>query len=98
MRRLGCAVVVVGMLWPALPVLANDQGWDYLIEKLVTDGVERERVVAAFRDPRVAPFVELEFSAGTPRESRALYRRFLRPAGVAAARRCRVRYAAAFEQ
>jgi len=55
------------MLWPALPVLANDQGWDYLIEKLVTDGVERERVVAAFRDPRVAPFVEL----GSPPGHRA---------------------------
>jgi peptidoglycan lytic transglycosylase B len=97
MKRLGVVLVVAAMLGPSLPVFADDRGWEYLIEKLVADGVERERVVAAFRDPRVAPFVGLEFSAATPHEPRALYRGFLRPASVAAARRCRLRYAAAFE-
>jgi len=54
-------------------------------------------VVAAFRDPRVAPFVELEFSPGHPRIARAVpplppTRRRGRRAPVC------VRYAAAFEQ
>src|SRR6266404_9073709 len=97
MRRVGSAVVVMLMLWRALPALADDRGWEYLIAKLAADGVNRQRVEAAFRDPRIAPFDGLSFSAGTPREPRALYRRFLRPVGIAAARRCRLRYAAAFE-
>jgi membrane-bound lytic murein transglycosylase B len=91
-------MVVLGVLLLELrPALADTDGWNYLIEKLAADGVERGRVVAAFGDPRVAPFTGLDFSPGTPRESRALYRRFLRPATLAAAHRCRVRYAAAFE-
>ena len=79
------------------PAFADTDGWSYLVEKLVADGVERARVVEAFGDPRVAPFTGLDFSPATRRESRALYRRFLRPATLAAAHRCRVRYAEAFE-
>jgi membrane-bound lytic murein transglycosylase B len=79
------------------PAFADADGWSYLVEKLVADGVERARVVEAFGDPRVAPFTGLDFSPATRRESRALYRRFLRPATLAAAHRCRVRYAEAFE-
>ena len=97
MRRLGLLVVLGVVLVEVYPAFADTDGWNYLIEKLVTDGVQRERVVTAFSDPRVAPFVGLEFSPGTPRESRTLYRRFLRPATLAAAHRCRVRYAEAFE-
>jgi membrane-bound lytic murein transglycosylase B len=67
------------------------EGWDYLIDKLVADGVPRARVLAVFRDPRVGEFEGLEFSLGQ-RESRALYRGFLRPASVAQARRCRAAY------
>ncbi len=66
-------------------------GWDYLFDKLVADGVERARVVAVFRDPRLGGFEGLEFSLDR-RESRALYRGFLRPASVAQAQRCRVAY------
>jgi len=76
---------------------ADERGWDYLIDRLVADGVSRERVLEAFDDPRLAPFTGLEFSIYRPREPRSLYRRFLRPATVRAARRCRARYAAAFE-
>lgn len=76
---------------------ADERGWSYLIEKLVADGVERERVVAAFQDWRVEPFLGLDFSLNRPREPRRLYRRFLRPRGIAAGRRCRARFAEAFE-
>jgi membrane-bound lytic murein transglycosylase B len=85
------------MLLQVCPAAADERGWSYLIEKLVADGVPREQVMAAFSDWRVPAFTGLEFSATRPRESRALYRRFLRPASLAAAHRCRVRYAGAFE-
>jgi membrane-bound lytic murein transglycosylase B len=97
MRRLSVIATVGWVLSSVLPASADDRGWNYLIEKLVADGVDRQRVEDAFRDPRVAPFTGLEFSPGTPRESRAMYRRFLRPATLAAAHRCRVRYAEEFE-
>jgi membrane-bound lytic murein transglycosylase B len=97
MRRLGLFVMLAAVLVEACPACADTDGWSYLIEKLVADGVERERVAAAFSDPRVAPFTGLDFSPATPRESRTLYRRFLRPATLAAAHRCRTRYAEAFE-
>jgi len=98
MKRIPLTMVVVGLLGRASAVWADDTGWDYLIKKLVADGVDRQEVVAAFRDPRMAPFVGLEFSAAQPGERRTLYRRFARPATVAAARRCRLRHAAEFEQ
>ena len=96
MRRLG--IIVVGcVLLQACAARADESGWTYLMEKLVADGVQRERVVEAFRDPRVASFSGLEFSPATPHESRTMYRRFLHPATLAAARRCRAQYAEAFE-
>jgi membrane-bound lytic murein transglycosylase B len=81
----------------AVAARADERGWEYLIDKLVADGVSRERVLDTFRDPRVSPFTALEFSIQPPREPRSLYRRLLRPAAVAAARRCRARYADALE-
>jgi len=97
MRRLGSIVTLAWVLSGVLPAFADERSWGYLIDKLVADGVPRERVEEVFRDPRVAPFTGLEFSPSTPRESRSMYRRFLRPATLAAAHRCRVRYADAFE-
>jgi membrane-bound lytic murein transglycosylase B len=92
--------VFVGLLvcvgWCA-PASADDEGWDYLIDKLTADGVSVERVVATFQDPRVERFTGLDFSLHRPREPRALYRGFLRARTIAAARRCRARYADAFE-
>jgi membrane-bound lytic murein transglycosylase B len=97
MRRCGIIVAVGFILSQMSAARADELGWTYLMEKLVVDGVERERVVEAFRDPRVAPFTGLDFSPGTPHEPRAMYRRFLRPNTVAAARRCRIQHAEAFE-
>src|SRR5512144_1796697 len=96
--RWSCLIVMLGVVLALVcPAFADADGWSYLVEKLVADGVERARVVEAFGDPRVAPFTGLDFSPATRRESRALYRRFLRPATLAAAHRCRVRYAEEFE-
>jgi membrane-bound lytic murein transglycosylase B len=64
------------------------RGWEYLVEKLVADGVDRRRVLRAFSDPRVEPFTGLEFGL-RPREPSSLYRGFTRPASIALARRCR---------
>ncbi len=83
-----------------LPATARAQtgaeSWSYLVDKLVADGVDRERATRLFADPRIPSFTGLEFSLGT-REPRALYRPLLRPRSLAAARRCRLEYAASFE-
>jgi membrane-bound lytic murein transglycosylase B len=92
------AVLVVILLWLGVrPARGDERGWQYLIDKLVADGVDRGRVVAAFDDWRVEPFTGLMFSASPPHERRTLYRRILRPASVGAARRCRLGRAADFE-
>ena len=77
-------------------VRADERGWGYLIHKLIADGVDRDRVVRTFSDPRVAPFDGLYFSLH-PRESHALYRGFLLPRSVAAARRCYLENAVALD-
>jgi membrane-bound lytic murein transglycosylase B len=69
-----------------------DGGWDYLVDKLVADGVDPARVATVFADPRVGRFEGLEFSLERRGEARALYRGFLRPPSVAQARRCRAEY------
>jgi peptidoglycan lytic transglycosylase B len=97
MKHWVLAGLVVMAVWCAAPVSADDGGWDYLIDKLTADGVSVERVVATFQDPRVERFTGLDFSIHRPREPRSLYRGFLRPRTVAAARRCRARYAEALE-
>ena len=91
------AAIAVLILGFALPARAEtDRGWTYLIDALIADGVKSARVHRVFADPRVPPFDELEFSV-SPHEPRALYRGFLRPQNVAAARRCRLDHASAFE-
>ncbi len=90
--------VGLGVLFIAGAARAGDlKGWDYLVEKLVADGVARDRVVSVFDDPRLEPFTGLFFSPNRPRESHARYRGFLAPARVAMARRCRAQHAEAFE-
>ena len=95
-RRIPAWFLVWAAVYPTA-AWADECGWGYLIDKLVADGVSRERVLEAFRDPRVSPFAAFEFSIYPPREPRSLYRRLVRPAAVAAARRCRARYADALE-
>lgn len=76
--------------------LARAHGWGYLIDKLVADGIARDRVSATFADPRMPAFDGLSFSL-EPREPKARYRRFLGPASIAELRRCRARHATTFE-
>ncbi len=101
-------IMWTGMKWWMIPAVltigwtgaacADTTGWEYLIDKLSADGVPRSRVVAAFADPRIPAFTELQFSADPPRESNLMYRGFLRPANVSAARSCRQRYAESFQR
>lgn len=81
----------------ALPARGDVTGWDYLIDKLARDGVDRRRVVAAFSDERVGAFTGLEFSPDRPREHHSMYRGFLTAGRIADARRCRLLHADAFE-
>jgi membrane-bound lytic murein transglycosylase B len=96
MRRVAnIGLLTVLLLAPA--ARADERGWTFLRNRLIADGVDRDRVVRAFDDPRMPAFSGLDFSPERPREPRSMYRRFLRPSGVARARRCRARYAGAFE-
>ena len=74
---------------------ARAGGWSFLVDRLVADGVPRERVAAAFGDPRVPPFDALSFSLA-PREAAGPYRRLLRAPSIRFARQCRARNASAF--
>jgi membrane-bound lytic murein transglycosylase B len=65
----------------------TERGWDFLVEKLVADGVPRDRVLSVFRDDRVEPFDGLYFSL-EPRESHSLYRRLHTYETVGRVRRC----------
>lgn len=67
------------------------RGWGMLGDRLVADGVPAARVEAVFRDRRIPAFEGIEYSL-EPRESRAMYRSFLRPAAVDAARACKRAY------
>jgi membrane-bound lytic murein transglycosylase B len=93
--RVRLAVVTAAVLLVGGSAVAtsmpDDGGWGYLIDKLVADGVQRERVIAVFRDPRVPEFDGLEFSL-SPRETGRQYRAFRKAQSVAAARRCRALY------
>src|SRR5439155_5526508 len=99
--KLAFLVLCLGIL-VGPPVVAGEdavpprthQGWGWLVEKLVVDGLDRERVTRVFDDPRLGPFTGLEFSLA-PREPHSLYRRFLQPVSVAAVRRCLATHASA---
>jgi membrane-bound lytic murein transglycosylase B len=97
MRKVLCGVGLA-VLFITNSARAGDlKGWDYLVEKLLADGVPRDKVVSVFDDPRLEPFTGLYFSPERRRESHASYRGFLTPARVALARRCRAQHAEAFE-
>jgi len=94
MQKLLLLVLAGWMLFaPRVGRADEDRGWRYLIERLVADGLDRERVVHAFADPRMEPFTGLDFGLN-PRAPHSLYRGFLRASSVAAARRCRAAHAA----
>lgn len=96
MRRFQRLLLWLLILLPA-SARADLQSWSYLVEKLTGDGIDRERVVAVFADPRVDPFTGLEFNPERPRERHSIYSGFRTPKRVAAARRCRAAHAASFE-
>ena len=97
LSRLVRLALAAAILLPAIAAAqASTESWSYLIDRLVADGIDRERATRLFGDPRVPPFTGLEFSLGT-REPWALYRPLLRPRSIAAARRCREEHAASFE-
>jgi len=89
--RLAVVTAAVLLIGSAAGATADDGGWGYLMDKLVADGVKRERVIAVFRDPRVPEFDGLEFSLYA-RETGQQYRAFRKAQSVAAARRCRAEY------
>jgi peptidoglycan lytic transglycosylase B len=94
---------LVGLLVAATLVIprvaaadASHQGWTYVIDRLIADGLDPARVARVFDDPRMEPFDGLEFGLN-PREPHAMYRGFLRGPSLAAARRCRREHADALE-
>ena len=90
--RTALALALLATTVFADPAPPDHRGWGWLIERLVADGVARPEVERAFDDPRIAPFDGLDFGLGG-QEPRSLYRKFLRPPSVAAARTCRAHYA-----
>jgi membrane-bound lytic murein transglycosylase B len=89
--------MVVVTLGGALPAAAEQRGWGYLIDKLVVDGIERERVERTFADPHLPAFDGLQFASERRQESPQRYRRFLKSFSATAARRCRASLRAAFD-
>jgi membrane-bound lytic murein transglycosylase B len=93
--RILCALLC-GLVLASAARADDARGWGYLVDRLAADGVDRERALRAFRDPRMEPFTGLAFGL-VAREPRSLYRRFLGTASISAARRCRAEHAAALE-
>ena len=91
-RCAALVLLVVASPVAADPGVTGHRGWGWLVDRLAADGVDRAQVERAFDDPRIDPFDGLDFGLA-PHESRGLYRSFLRPGGIAAARSCRMRYA-----
>lgn len=99
------ATVALTLACHAAPARAQDdayaradyRGWDYLVEKLVADGVDQRRVHRAFTDPRIEPFDGLEFGL-RPREPSSMYRGFTKSPSVAQARRCKAEHEVALDE
>jgi membrane-bound lytic murein transglycosylase B len=87
-RLVGVLVAAALVIPRAATADDTHQGWTYLIDRLLADGLDPVRVARVFNDPRMEPFEGLEFGLN-PRESHAMYRGFLRASSLAAARRCR---------
>ena len=66
---------------------ARAKGWGWMVDRVASHGIPRERVARAFADDRVPPFDGLYFGLN-PRESHAMYRHFLRSDSIARAQRC----------
>lgn len=84
-------IALLAVVSPGVASAGPHQSWGYLIDRLVADGVSRERARAAFADRRVPPFTHLDFRLD-PREPRSIYRGVLARNSIADARGCRGRY------
>jgi len=74
---------------PADVALAREKGWIWMVDKLASDGISRDRAARAFADPRMPAFDAGGLLFGlNPRESHFMYRNFLKAGSVAAAERC----------
>jgi membrane-bound lytic murein transglycosylase B len=87
------AFMLASVLVPASVSAGRGRGWDYLIDRLIADGVHEEEVLRAFADPRMEDFDGLDFSPDRPRESSARYRQFLSASSIQHARNCRASHA-----
>lgn len=93
----------VWLVWAAMLAMAGtawarppyDPAWGRLQQRLIADGFDPAVVRRTFGDPRMPAFRGLPFSL-YPRESKALYRGFLRGDSVGRARQCRAAHAPAF--
>jgi membrane-bound lytic murein transglycosylase B len=82
---------------PTATVLAaRAKGWGWMVDRVASHGIPRERVAQAFADDRVPAFDGLYFGLD-PRESQAMYRHFLRSDSVARAQRCATAHAMALD-
>lgn len=88
-------IVIAWLFVVSVGHAADERGWSFLVDKLVRDGVPRDRVLSVFRDDRVDDFDGLQFSL-RPRESHALYRPLRTWTTAARARRCLAEHGAAF--
>jgi membrane-bound lytic murein transglycosylase B len=96
--RRSLKLVVWTALFAATPSFAADQnGWTYLLQKLITDGVERSEVERVFRDRRMERFHSVSFKID-PVESSTLYRSLAGERSARDARRCRAEHHAWFRK
>ena len=74
---------------PADVARAREKGWIWMVDKLASDGISRDRAARAFADSRMPAFDAGGLLFGlNPRESHFMYRNFLKEGSVAAAERC----------
>lgn len=92
--------VAIGCFWPS-PASGHHgakqaETWVYLTRQLIADGIPAAKVRSAYQDRRVGSFDGVEYALVVG-ESKRSYRDFLGRKSLAAARRCRQRYARDFE-
>ena len=80
----------------AQPSARRAETWKHLTDKLIADGIPAASVRKAYRDRRVGSFDGVEYAL-VVKESKRSYRDFTGRKSLAAARRCRKRYAREFE-
>ncbi len=88
-----CAAQPLQAQRPPRPSL---KGWDYLVHKLVDDGLDAETVYRIYMDPRMPPFGEVYFAL-RPRETKHMYSGFNTKAKLLKAKNFLDEHSRAFE-